>query len=176
MNRDDEFSEYVSARAGALLRTAHYLCAGNSAEAEDLLQNALVKGYVHWHRIERRDSADAYIRKIMARLAYRRRPRLATTPLLEGEQGFATAKATTVEAFDDVSVARADLAVVLRRLPPRQRAVIVLRYYEDLSEVQIADTLGCSRGTVKVHASRALKTLKTLIDSSHVQTEQTGRS
>jgi RNA polymerase sigma-70 factor (sigma-E family) len=147
--RDREFTRYVEARGGALLRTAVFLCAGDRAGAEDLVQASLVRAYVAWHRVRDEGARDAYVRRIMVREAYRR-PRAPT--LLPDKPG-------PLDAHGPVDD-RLDLFPLLAALPRQQRAVVVLRYYEDLSERDIADALGCSPGSVKRHASRALATLR----------------
>jgi RNA polymerase sigma-70 factor (sigma-E family) len=147
--RDQEFTRYVEARGGALLRTAVFLCAGDRSGAEDLVQASLVRAYVAWHRVRDEGARDAYVRKIMVRESYRRPAR--STPVL-GEP-------SALDAHGPVED-RLDLFPLLAQLPRQQRAVVVLRYYEDLSERDIADALGCSPGSVKRHASRALATLR----------------
>lgn len=152
--RDAEFAAYMSARQPALLRTA-YLLTGDAHTAEDVVQSALAKLYLAWEKVQRRESLDGYVRRILVnetnslfRRAWRRRERV-TDEL--PERG-------TEDAYDD-GLAEEVWAMV-SSLPPRQRAVIVLRYYEDLSEAEIARTLGISEGTVKSQASRALAGLR----------------
>jgi RNA polymerase sigma-70 factor (sigma-E family) len=141
----------VEARGGALLRTAVFLCAGDRSAAEDLVQASLVRAYVAWNRVRDEAARDAYVRRILVRESYRRRP--FGTGVLEERP----------EPRDDHGSVedRLDLFPLLAELPRQQRAVVVLRYYEDLSERDIADALGCSPGSVKRHASRALATLRT---------------
>jgi RNA polymerase sigma-70 factor (sigma-E family) len=143
------FEEYVAARRGALLRTA-YLMTGSHEDAEDLVQAVLIKVVPHWRRIA--DHPEPYVRKVLARESvsrWRRRrwrevhtDRVPETPV------------------DGPSAERVALQRALARLPPRQRAVIVLRYYEDLTEAQTARTLGISVGTVKSQARDALARLR----------------
>jgi len=154
LRRDQDFAAYMSARQPALLRTA-YLLTGDSHTAEDVVQTALAKLYLAWDKVQRRESVDAYVRRILVnetnsffRRAWRRRER-STDVLPE----------TGVEDGYDDGLADRVWAVV-STLPPRQRAVIVLRYYEQLSEAEIARTLGISEGTVKSQASRALASLR----------------
>ncbi|WP_371500047.1 SigE family RNA polymerase sigma factor [Kitasatospora sp. NBC_00374] len=151
--RDAGFSEFVVARWGALVQTA-YLLTGDFHEAEDLVQTTLAKAYPHWRRIDP-DTAASYLRRALVnnnRSRYRRRrvshlltPFLPDTP----------APAVTHDGED-----RDLLVAALAGLPERQRAVVVLRYWEDLSLEQVADELGCSIGTVKSQASRALARLR----------------
>ena len=147
--RDQEFTRYVEARGGALLRTAVFLCAGDRSGAEDLVQVTLVRAYVAWQRVREEGARDAYVRRIMVRESYRR-PSIAMPIMAEPDETH------THESIED----RLDLFPLLAALPRQQRAVVVLRYYEDLSEREIADALGCSPGSVKRHASRALAALR----------------
>jgi RNA polymerase sigma-70 factor (sigma-E family) len=155
-SRDQEFTRYVEARGGVLLRTAVFLCAGDRSGAEDLVQATLVRAYVAWHRVRDEGARDAYVRRIMVRESYRRPVRVVPV-LAEPEQPDGH---TSVED-------RMDLFPLLAALPRQQRAVVVLRYYEDLSEREIADALGCSPGAVKRHASRALSALRARLGDPH---------
>lgn len=154
LSKDEEFAAYMGARQPALLRTA-YLLTGDLAGAEDLLQTALAKLYLAWDRVREREALDGYVRRIMVnehtslwRRAWKRRER----PTDE------VPETSVVDAYDDGT--RGELWAFVQTLPPRQRAVVVLRYYEDLSEAEIARTLGVSVGTVKSQASRALASLR----------------
>lgn len=155
-SRDEGFTEFLHARQPALLRTA-YLLTGERANAEDLLQNSLAKLYLAWDKVRDRDSVDAYLRRIMINENYAtwRRPwkrrEIVVDQIPEAGHGI-------VDEYDDGGSAR--LWSFVQTLPKRQRAVIVLRYYEQLSEAEIADALGCSVGTVKSQASRALASLR----------------
>ena len=153
----EAFDALVEDRTTSLLRTA-YLLTGDWGLAEDLLQTALVKTWFRWDRVREKDAAEAYVRQVMARTYatwWRRKWRgeLATgeLPELPGRDDYA-----------DVD-ARHALRHALAELPPRQRAIVVLRFYEDLSEAQVADLLGCSVGTVKSTASRALARLRGMV-------------
>lgn len=149
--RDPEgFSGFVAARSPALLRTAR-LITGETVLAQDLVQAAFAKAWPRWSRI---DSPEAYVRTAMVRtyLSWRRRRWHGETPTGQlPESG-----TDRWDAVDTATVVRAALGV----LPPRQRAVIVLRYLDDLTEVQTADVLGCSVGTVKSQTSKALSRLR----------------
>lgn len=149
------FEDYVTARWAALYRTAHLVC-GDPGVAEDLLQAALVKVMTQWARVARADSPDAYVRRIVLNelLTERRRGarRAARQHLVPVD--------TTVQDLSTTSATRLDLWHQVQQLPPRQRAVLVLRYYEDLTEAEIADALGISPGTVKSQASHALRALR----------------
>ncbi|MCA2182542.1 SigE family RNA polymerase sigma factor [Nonomuraea glycinis] len=153
MERD--FSAFVAARATSLLRVA-YLACGDAAEAEDLLQTALERTYRSWDRV-RHDSPEPYVRRVIVNAAIsraRRRAILSIIPMHSPPER--SARATDVDL-------RHVLMEALRALPPRQRAVIVLRYWEDLSETQTAEVLGCSVGTVKSQASKAMAKLRSAL-------------
>lgn len=152
--RDAEFTAYMHARQPSLLRTA-YLLTGDRHTAEDLVQTALAKLYLSWDKVRRRDVVDGYVRRILVnehnslwRRAWKRRE--ITSDELPDHGG--------LDEYDD-GRSRA-LWEFVSSLPHRQRAVIVLRYYEELSEAEIADALGVSVGTVKSQASRALASLR----------------
>lgn len=152
--RDAEFSAYLQGRQGALLRIA-YLLTGDAHTAEDVVQTAFAKLYLSWGRAAQ-GSLDAYVRRIVVNEAHSiwRRPwrRREVSADVLPEHG-------RTPEYDDGRAAEVWRAV--SRLPKRQRAVIVLRYYEDLSEAEIAEVLEISPGTVKSQASRALATLRT---------------
>lgn len=159
MDADGEaqFSAFVAARQQALLRTA-YLLTSDIHAAEDLVQIALAKTYLHWGRLRDRGALEGYVRRIMInehtswwRRAWRRNEH-STDTLPEHRQ----------PASDDVTAfaQRDEMWALVQTLPPRQRAVVVLRYYEDMSEAETAQVLGCSVGTVKSQASRAIATLR----------------
>ena len=145
-----DFAEYVTLRLPALLRFGHALT-GNPHDASDLVQDALERVGAHWSSINHA-TADAYVRRTMvnARTTRWRRRQRETLVAQIPETG-----THPRDRFDDQP-----LWIALQALPPRQRAVIVLRYYEDLSEAEIAATLGISAGTVKSQASRAMATLR----------------
>lgn len=152
------FSSYVKARQPVLLRTARSLTA-NPSDAEDLLQTALAKTYVAWERIEDHRALDGYVRRALlntrtSQWRKRRVDEFACDELPEPEP---------VPGGDDPAEHQALHDAMWRaimRLPARQRAMVVLRYYEDLSEVQTAEVLGVSVGTVKSAVSRALGKLR----------------
>ncbi|HYZ56120.1 MAG TPA: SigE family RNA polymerase sigma factor [Streptosporangiaceae bacterium] len=154
---DDEavFREYVTARGPALLRTATLLT-GNQADAEDLLQATLAKTYQAWGRIHDYAALDAYVRRAMVNTQiswWRQRRRVEEYPT-DDIPDQAVADHAVVAALQD-TVRRA-----VDRLPRRMRAAVVLRYYEDMSEPEIADALGVSLGTVKSTVSRAVAKLR----------------
>jgi RNA polymerase sigma-70 factor (sigma-E family) len=167
MPRDDEgFREFVDARYVELLRIAYHLT-GSAYEAEDLLQSALVKTLSRWGRI---DDPTAYLRRVMVNhlssVWRRHRVREVLTAILpdrpapDGTQGIAERQAV----YD-----------AMRALPPRTRAVIVLRYVVDLPEAEVAAALGCSVGTVKSRASRGLARLRKAL-AAHAPAMENGRT
>ena len=157
MDREDDFRQYVAGRQRALLRTA-WLLTGDWGAAEDLVQTALVRAWPHWGRIGGGRGADSYVRRIMVNTATDWRSRRWRGEIPTEQLPESPARAQS-DAGDAVDLQGALLAAV-RALPPRQRAVVVLRYFEDLSEVSTAEILGCSPGTVKSQASRAIATLR----------------
>jgi RNA polymerase sigma-70 factor (sigma-E family) len=165
MDRYDGFREFVLARRSALSRTA-YLLTGDHAVAEDLLQAALVRTAEHWHRIVGGDP-EAYLRRVMVneRTSRWRRRRYAVEVPTSTDSLAAlanTASGPNTADTADAVVRRTALAAALAQLPPRQRAVIVLRFFDDLSEAQTAEVLGCAIGTVKSQAHVALARLRSL--------------
>jgi RNA polymerase sigma-70 factor (sigma-E family) len=153
-----EFREFVTARSPALLRTA-YLLTGDVHHAQDLLQTALLGAARRWSGIHRRDQPDAYVRRAMynhqARW-WRLRATRPESPMADPPQPAAAGDHAQQIADRD------GLMGALRRLPPRQRAVVVLRYYEDRSEAEVASLLRISLGTVRSQASKALAKLRAL--------------
>lgn len=165
MERYEGFAEFVAARQLALSRIA-YLLTGDHHAAQDLMQSALVRLAGHWRRVAAGGDPEAYLRRIMVNERntwWRRRPPepMEAVPDRSGRD----------EAAD--AVARASLMAALRALPPRQRAVIVLRFYADLSEAETARTMGCSVGTVKSQAHVALARLRQLLPP-HDPADQAG--
>lgn len=154
MSRDAEFGEFASSRASPLHRSAYLLC-GDWHLAEDLVQDTLVKTYQHWSRVSRADNPDAYVRRILlneARQRWRRRERDLPLPRFSDEP-------VTGDATEEI-VRRQGLFQALLELPFHQRATVVLRYLEGLSERETAAALRCSEGTVKSQAARALASLR----------------
>lgn len=157
----DEFALFVASSSAALFRTAALLTGGDTHAAQDLMQEAYGETYRRWHRIREPKAAAAYTRRILVRMASRRWKQLGVH---QAHLDASNAR-ETVTAHDDVVHAQQDLLAALRRLSPRQRAVVVLRYYEDLTEADTAAILGCSVGAVKSHGSRALRSLRELLGS-----------
>jgi RNA polymerase sigma-70 factor (sigma-E family) len=163
---DHAFEDFVVARGSALLRTATLLCAGSRHDAEDVVQTALEKAYRHWKRVD--GDPEPYVRRILVNVTISRARRWKVLR----EVHMAEPPEPLVSPADDGVVLRDLLIRELHRLPPRQRAVLVLRYWEDLSEAETAASLGCSAGTVKSQASKALARLrKAGIESAGVRNE-----
>jgi len=150
---DDTFAEFVTVRSPRLLRTA-YLLTHDWAHAEDLLQTALVRAWSAWGRIDA--NPEPYVRRIVVNAYaswWRRRWRQVeqSTPHLPDQ--------ITTDDMSHVDV-RDQVWQAMGRLPPRQRAVLVLRYFEDMTEAEIAETMGTSVGTVKSQTAKALAKLR----------------
>jgi RNA polymerase sigma-70 factor (sigma-E family) len=167
MDREDaeDFRQFMAARSAALLRTA-YLLTGDRGHAEDLVQNALTKTYRHWGTVRRSGVPEAYVRRILVnernsrwrRERSRAREVVGDVPDRPGGD--------EAQAYAD----RDELWQALQAMPPRTRAVLVLRYWEDLSEAQTADLLGCTVGTVKSQASRGLRKLAEVLSGDGTPT------
>ena len=149
------FEAYAAARGAALVRFATLLT-GDDHRAEDLVQEALTKAYLRWSRIRRSDNPDVYLRRLVingSRSWWRRRANRETPsppsadPAAPGDLG-------------DEAAARDELWRLIAALPDQQRAVVVLRYYEDLDDAAIAQILECTPATVRTHAMRALHKLR----------------
>jgi len=167
---DDRFRELVALRWPALVRTA-FLLTGERAAAEDLVQTALTKTYVAWRRLRDPEAAEAYVRRTMVTTytswwrRYGRERVMAEVPSPGGGTGGGTGGGAGGGAGEpdrelEAVLSRSVLWPLLAELPRGQRAVVVLRFYEDLTEVETARHLGCSVGTVKSQSSRALSRLR----------------
>jgi RNA polymerase sigma-70 factor (sigma-E family) len=156
----ETFEAFVAHRTPALLRTA-YLLTGDQAAAEDLVQTAMVKVSTRWTKICSRGSPEPYVRRVMYRehvTAWRR----------VGAHESAGLDDRTDDALPDPAAdvaLRLTIEQALQRLGRRQRAVIVLRYYDDLPEAAVAEALGCSVGTVRSQTSKALARLRQIVPS-----------
>lgn len=150
-----DFVEFVAARRSALYRLAYLLTASGPA-AEDLLQSSLEKSFARWARVSRMDAPEAYVRKVMVNtlISHRRRPSWRREVLR------AEVQVPGVESAEDMVLDHAQLWPLVCALPERQRAVIVLRYYEEQSESEAAEILGCAVGTVKSQTSDAMRALR----------------
>ncbi|GAA3004305.1 SigE family RNA polymerase sigma factor [Actinokineospora diospyrosa] len=156
-DRDRDFAEYFGARSSGMRGTAYLLC-GDWHRAEDLVQTAFVKLYRVWDKLVERDKLDGYTRQILVR-----------TFLDETRRGFFKRETVTEDTGDHACPHNGsveDRLVLLRaltRVPARQRAALVLRYWEDLSLEETARVMGCSEGTVKSQAARGLDNLRGLV-------------
>ena len=155
---EPEFVEFVECRSAALLRTAYLLCGGDRSAAEDLLQDTLERCYPRWRRIN--GAPEPYVRAALANAAanrWRWRARRGVELSLDG------IPPSRVDAPDQAVVDRDQLVRALATLPARMRAVLVLRYFDDLSEAQTAAALECTVGTVKSQAFKGLAKLRELL-------------
>ena len=158
-NRDREaFAEFVAARSPGLQRAA-YLMVGDVGLAQDLVQEALTRTYVAWPRLRDAANAEAYTRKVITNTAitwFRRKG-------WYGERPVESLPETASGGHADHVATRRTLLDALAALPPRQRAAIVLRYYEDLTEAQTAAAMDCAVGTVKSQVAAGLNRLRDLL-------------
>ncbi|TDD63079.1 SigE family RNA polymerase sigma factor [Kribbella antibiotica] len=152
--RDQAFVEFVETANPSLRRTA-YLISGDRHKADDIVQDALYKLYLAWPKISRVGNPFAYARRMVVNAAYDggRKP-------WRREVSSADVPERTVEDFSAGHASRDEVLEALRTLAPRQRACVVLRYYEDMTVEQTAEVLGCAEGTVKSQAARGLETLR----------------
>ena len=155
--RDDEFTDFVADHGARLLRTA-CLVTGDSHLGEDLVQTALAKAYGSWAKVRQADQPVAYVRRLMinTHLSWVRRLTNTERPL-ERFPDAGTGDHQTAHAETD------EMRQALLRLSPRVRAAVVLRYFEDLSEADTAQLMGCSRSTVNNHVTRGLAALRDLL-------------
>jgi RNA polymerase sigma-70 factor (sigma-E family) len=160
---EDAFRGFALSRRPALRRTAYLLC-GDWHQADDLVQSALVKLYVAWPRVRAEGPPDAYVHRILVRcfLDERRRPWRRESPVDTVEDNRGT--------LDDEE--QVDLRSALDRLPRRQRATVLMRFWLDMSVAQTADALGCSEGTVKSQTARAVTSLRDLLADPVLATEE----
>jgi RNA polymerase sigma-70 factor (sigma-E family) len=154
VSRQEEFRDYVAARRSALLRAAMQLTS-DRGEAEDLVQAALAKTYLAWDRIQDHAAMDGYVRRAMAntQISWWRRRKLEIYPT-------DSLPDRPIDDHTGRSELHDGLARALGKLPERQRVAVMLRYYEDLPEVEIAELLGITVGTVKSMVSRAVAKLR----------------
>ena len=158
---DAEFREFMHGRWPAMVRLA-YALTGDQGHAEDVAQAAFARAYASWPKVRRTGNPEAYVRRIVInenRNRFRKQrvtERLTDTPPEPGSGAGAGPGADATSQYDE----RSALMAALRRLGPRQRAVVVLRYWLGLTEAEAAAELNCSVGTVKSQASRALATLR----------------
>ena len=151
---EEEYLEFAGSRAASLHRTAYLLC-GDWHLADDLVQETLVQTFRHWRRVQRADNQNAYVKRILINEFYRHWRRYGGLPVSADNDRLEVA----VPDISDEVVNRADLLRALLTLPARQRATVVLRYLEGMSERETAAVMRCSEGTVKSQTARALNTL-----------------
>ena len=171
-----DFDRFVAETAEPLLRSA-YLITWDFAEAEDLVQECLFKVARRWPRIKKMERPLAYTRTVLVHLALDEGKRRSQRRSELGPE----ATGVLAAHHDDAAVlifgrveTSTDLLGVLRELPPRQRAALVLRYFDDLSEAEVADVMGCSVGTVKSTTSRALGRLRREVEGMGAASDITG--
>ncbi len=159
---DEEFTAFVRVHGRALARTATLL-AGDRVAGEDLLQTALAQTYARWRTSEIED-LEQYVRVVLARAQISWRRRLSST---ERPLDVQPEELPTPDIADRM-VDRGVLLAALQQLPPKQRATLVLRFFDDLSEADTAKALGCSTGSVKQHSTRGLAKLRALLGADPV--------
>lgn len=166
---EGSFEEYVTARGATLLRFA-FVLSGDRHLAEDLVQEVLARVCQRWHRMAHVEQPDAYLRSAIVRqfLSWRRRRASRETPTYPLPERIYTTDTSTRHAMQD------EMWRLLASLPRKQRAVLVLRFYEDLPDPEIAEVLGCQPTTVRVHASRGLARLRRLLQSTSQVAEPIG--
>ncbi|MFF2204535.1 SigE family RNA polymerase sigma factor [Streptomyces sp. NPDC058145] len=159
--RNEEFQSFMTGRWPRLMRTA-YLLTGEQHAAEDLVQSTLERAFVAWRRVGAADDPEAYVRRVMMNLHARRHRRSLKEFLApRDDSGLVREVADTgdrIAQADD----RSALLTALAALPTRQREAVVLRYWEDLTETQVAEAMGCSVGTVKSNAAKGIAKLRAI--------------
>lgn len=150
----EAFSEFASARSASLFRTA-YLVIGDYQLAQDLVQESLVKTYLAWPRLRDVTKAEAYTRRVIVTtcISWRRRRSFSERPATDVPDAKVIDPTTLLPE-------QGELWAAVRRLPPKQRAAVVLRFCEDLSQAQVAELMGCSVGSVKRNTSMGLDRLR----------------
>ncbi|GAA1355372.1 RNA polymerase sigma factor [Saccharothrix algeriensis] len=165
MREADEraFRDFAAGHAASLRRTAYLFC-GDWHTAEDLMQASLLKLYQAWHRVQWRDNPSAYARKVLLRtwLDEKRRP-WRRAEQRDGEVPDVADSSVDPEAASEQLWARDLVHAALLHVPPRQRAALVLRYFEDLPVSEVAVAMGCSEGTVKSQTARGLAALRAAV-------------
>ncbi|MGV9451040.1 SigE family RNA polymerase sigma factor [Streptomyces sp. NPDC003635] len=159
--RDEEFQSFVTGRWPRLMRTA-FLLTGEQHAAEDLVQTTLEQVYVAWRRVGTADEPDAYVRRVMVNAhARKHRRRLREFLAPKDDSGLVREVPDTGDRIAQADDRNA-LLTALAQLPPRQREAVVLRYWEDLTEVQTAEAMGCSVGAVKSNAAKGIAKLRAI--------------
>ncbi|OZM71446.1 SigE family RNA polymerase sigma factor [Amycolatopsis antarctica] len=170
-HEEQEFAEYFAAKRDSVRRTAYMLC-GDWHKADDLAQTAFVALHRRWRKIRDRSATDAYVRKTLVRASIdeSRRPwrRERNVDVLPESVAAGT-------RFDERIVDREDLLAGLRQVPPKQRAVLVLRYFEGMDVGGVAKALGCSEGNVKSQTARGLAKLREVLGGSELAEQRETR-
>lgn len=168
-HEEQEFAEYFAAKRDSVRRTAYMLC-GDWHKADDLAQTAFVAVHRRWRKIKDRAATDAYVRKTLVRASIdeSRRPwrRERNVDVLPEQAGGG-------QRFDEQVVQRQDLLAGLRQVPPKQRAVLVLRYFEGMDVSGVAKALGCSEGNVKSQTARGLTKLREILGADMINATET---
>ena len=152
-----EYVEYVTARLPALHRAAYLLCGGDADRADDVVQSTITRLYQRWKQASRADNLDAYVHRMLVHtFVDEKRRAWSRVRLLPWAGSDQTDSGEPQAAIDD----RGALVAALRALPPRQRAVLVMRFLLDRPVEEVAEALGCSAGTVKSQTSRGLSVLR----------------
>ena len=159
-----EAEAYVDAALPRLMGAALALT-GHRQDAEDLVQDTLARVILHWRRVEAADSPDAYVRRAMVNLFISGRRRRSSRELVSHDVVTHEGTVRTAEGHEGDVAARDHMWQLLATLTPRQRAVMVLRYYDDLPDARIAEVLGCSAVSVRVAAHKALAGLRAGLDA-----------
>ena len=157
LDHERDYVQYVTSRLPRLHRTAYLLC-GDGSRADDVVQATLTSLYVSWKRAAGADNLDAYVHRMLVRRYLDERRRLWSRVLLGDRVPEVAGVASS--GFEE----RDELMTALRSLPRRQRAVVVLRFFDDLSVQQTAEALGCSTGNVKSQCARGLQALRKVLD------------
>lgn len=163
---EPEFKAYANARMRDLRRTAFLLC-GDWHHADDVVQTVFTKLYVSWDKIQKQDRLDAYVHTMLVRATFDRRRRFGW------RRELSSASPPDIPVREGSNVEdRMLLFDALAKMPPRQRAVVVLRYWEDLDVAETAQVLHCSEGTVKSQSARGLAKLRELLANEHLMEGQ----
>ncbi|MFI5735925.1 SigE family RNA polymerase sigma factor [Kribbella sp. NPDC051587] len=157
-DREAEFLEYVTAHRGRMLRTARLLASGDDHWAEDLVQVALTRLYVHWAKVRHDEGPERYAHRILVNAFLDERRRMFRRREASTERLYDAAPPSGVDPADRLTVLAA-----LAALPRRQHAVVVLRFFRDFDVRTTAELMGCTEGTVKSQTSRALATMRDLL-------------
>ncbi|MGA5300069.1 SigE family RNA polymerase sigma factor [Nucisporomicrobium flavum] len=155
---DEAYVSYVTARLPALQRAAFLLCGGDVHRADDVVQATITRLYQHWKRVSRSDNVDAYVHRMLVH-AFVDERRHSWSRVQLGGRPMEAAGGDPHSGVDE----RGSLVAALRRLPPRQRAVLVMRFLLDRPIEEVAEALKCSVGTVKSQSSRGLEALRSML-------------